>query len=131
MVGDIYDPQLAILLTGVVLDVKPTVSHDRRYITLELRPQTADAILNIQTITAAGSILVFQLPQVLIRSVRTTATVPDGGTLLISGLMSNHSFDANSGIPVVSDLPILGRLFGTDLKQREKRNLLILVTGTH
>ena len=73
--------------------------------------------------------LAIQLPSILIRTVRTTATVPDGGTLLISGLMTNSSFDANNGIPVLSDLPILGRLFGSDLRQRDKRNLLILCSA--
>jgi general secretion pathway protein D len=64
-----------------------------------------------------------------LRSVRTTVTVPDGGTLLISGMMTNHKFDAHSGIPFASDLPIVGRLFGTDLKQRERQNLVVLVTA--
>ena len=55
--------------------------------------------------------------------------MPDGGTLLVSGLMTDVKFDASSGIPFFSDLPIVGRLFGTNLKQREKVNLLILCTA--
>jgi len=73
--------------------------------------------------------LPIQLPSIQLRSVRTSCTLPDGGTLLLSGLMSDYRFEANSGIPLLSDLPIIGRLFGTDLRQREKSNLLIMVTA--
>ncbi len=137
--GGVYDPVIRTILTGTVLDVKPTVSHDRRYITLELRPGTADKLefdethsITVTIITGTGSAvydLPIQLPSIQLRSVRTSCTLPDGGTLLLSGLMSDYRFDANSGIPLLSDLPVIGRLFGTDIRQREKSNLLILVTA--
>jgi type II secretory pathway component GspD/PulD (secretin) len=129
--GGVYDPVIRTILTGSVLDVKPTVSHDRRYITLELRPGTADRLqFETQDIIILGwADLPIQLPSLQLRSVRTSCTLPDGGTLLLSGLMSDFRFDANSGIPLLSDLPVIGRLFGTDVKQREKANLLIMVTA--
>ena len=128
--GGVFDPVIQTILEGIVLDVKPTVSHDRRYITLELRPGTAQRLDLSRTETIGGIVsLPIQLPKIELRSVRCTVTLPDGGTLLISGLMSHHKFDAHSGIPFLSDLPIVGRLFGSDLKQRERQNLIILVTA--
>ncbi len=130
--GGVYDPVIQTILTGAVLDVKPTVSHDRRYITLELRPGTADRLdlSEVAHIIVLGlADLPIQLPSIQLRSVRTSCTLPDGGTLLLSGLMTDYRFEANSGIPLLSDLPIIGRLFGTDLRQREKSNLLIMVTA--
>jgi type II secretory pathway component GspD/PulD (secretin) len=73
--------------------------------------------------------LIVQLPTIEFRSVRTTVTLPDGGTILMSGLMLDNKFDAHDGVPFLSDLPIIGRLFGYDLKQRFKRNLLIVVSA--
>ena len=128
--GGVFDPVIQTILEGIVLDVKPTVSHERRYITLELRPGTAQRLDLSRTETIGGIVsLPIQLPKIELRSVRTTVTLPDGGTLLLSGLMSHHKFDAHSGIPFLSDLPIVGRLFGSDLKQRERQNLIILITA--
>ncbi len=128
--GGIYEPVVDTLLEGTVLDVRPTVSHDRRYVTLELRPGNA-RLTNMRRVNVGGGLinLAIQLPVIEFRSVRTTVTVPDGGTILMSGLMTDSKFDAHDGIPFLSDLPVLGRLFGYDLKQRFKRNLLIVVSA--
>jgi len=128
--GGIYEPVVDALLEGTVLDVRPTVSHDRRYVTLELRPGNA-RLTNLRPVTISGLSLnlIVELPVVEFRSVRTTVTLPDGGTILMSGLMLDNKFDAHDGVPFLSDLPIIGRIFGSDLKQRFKRNLLIVVSA--
>jgi type II secretory pathway component GspD/PulD (secretin) len=127
--GGTFDPIIKTVLTGTILDVKPTVSHDRRYITLELRPGTADRLDLSRIVRIGGSVdLPIQLPRLQLRSVRTTVTLPDGGTILLSGLMTETKHNVHNGIPVLSDLPIIGRLFGSDLKQDERMNLLIMVS---
>jgi general secretion pathway protein D len=126
--GVTYDPVLNTIMTGTILDVKPTVSHDRRYVTLTMQPSTADQLdWETQYIVGAG-VYPIQLPNIRLRSVRTTVIVPDGGSVLLSGLMTDVTFNSAAGVPFFSDLPILGRLFGSDLKQREKINLIVLVT---
>jgi len=128
--GTVYDPTIATILVGTVLDVRPTVSHDRRYITLNMRPATADQLnlVHVSTYIHGGAyVFPLALPSIRLRSARTTVTVPDGGTLLLSGLMESTKFDASTGVPFFSDLPVVGRLFGTDLKQRYKLNLIMLV----
>jgi len=136
--GAVYDPVISTIMVGTVLDVRPTVSHDRRYITMNMQPGTADHLeFDIRWLSSgpipelADNTLEFPiyLPNIRFRSVRTTVTVPDGGTLMVSGLMTDVKFDAESGIPFFSDLPVVGRLFGTNSKQREKVNLLILCTA--
>lgn len=125
--GGTYDPVIRTILTGTVLEVKPTVSHDRRYITLELKPSTASRLTFDIAYLQSEFRLPIYLPIIQLRTVRATVTLPDGGTLLLSGLMTETKHHAHSGIPVLSDLPIIGRLFGTDLKQDERMNLLIMV----
>lgn len=139
--GSVYEPVISTIMTGTILDVRPTVSHDRRYITLNMKPATADN-LSFETLGIAGIIidpetgavigtiaLEIQLPSIRLRSVRTTVTLPDGGTVLVSGLMTDLKFEASAGVPFFSDLPIVGRLFGTDVRQVERINLLVLVTA--
>ena len=127
--GDQYDPVISAIMTGIVLDVKPTVSHDRRYVTLTMQPATADQLdFDRQFITGPEVNLPIDLPIIRLRSIRSTVTIPDGGSILLSGLMTDVKFSSSSGVPFLADLPIIGRLFGSDLKQREKINLIVLVS---
>jgi type II secretory pathway component GspD/PulD (secretin)/Flp pilus assembly protein TadD len=137
--GSVYDPTLGTFLTGVVLEVKPTVSNDKRYITLDLRPGTATELTPPQIIflTNSGDVnngggtinLPVELPNLELRSINTTVTVPDNGTMLFSGLINDRKIDAKSGVPFFSDLPIIGRFFSNNNKERVRRNLLVLVNS--
>jgi general secretion pathway protein D len=128
-----YDPVIETMMEGTILDVRPTVSHDRRYVTLTMQPGTADQLTftTLTIVVGTGALQArypIMLPQIRLRSTRTTVTVPDGGTILLSGLMTDVKYHSASGVPFFSDLPIVGRLFGSDLKQREKINLIVLVS---
>ncbi|GMV80094.1 MAG: hypothetical protein AMXMBFR7_12780 [Planctomycetota bacterium] len=137
--GAVFDPVIRAFLIGVVLDVKPTVSHDRKYITLDVRPGTAVELTPPQILFISNGLdvnnplgninLPIELPNIELRSINTTVTVPDNGTLLFSGLINDRKIDSKSGIPFLSDLPIVGRLFSNNLKHRERRNLLVLVNA--
>lgn len=137
--GAVFDPVISSFLTGVVLEVRPTVSNDKRYITLELRPGTAVELTPplIIFITNGGNIqipggninLPIELPNLELRSINTTVTIPDNGTMLFSGLINDRKIDSKAGVPFLSDLPIIGRLFSTNNKERVRRNLLVLVNS--
>ena len=137
--GAVYDPVVSAFLTGVVLEVRPTVSHDRRYITMDVRPGTAIELTPPQIIfiTNGGDInnptgtinLPIELPNIELRSVSTTVTIPDNGTMLFSGLVRDNKYDGKTGIPLLSDLPIIGRFFTTNHRERVRRNLLILINA--
>jgi type II secretory pathway component GspD/PulD (secretin) len=137
--GAVFDPVIGSFLTGVVLEVKPTVSNDKKYITLELHPGTAVELTPplIIFITNGGNIatpggsinLPIELPNLELRSISTTVTIPDNGTMLFSGLINDRKIDTKTGIPMLSDLPIIGRFFSTNNKERVRRNLLVLVNS--
>jgi type II secretory pathway component GspD/PulD (secretin)/Flp pilus assembly protein TadD len=137
--GAVYDPVISSFLTGVVLEVRPTVSHDRRYITMDVRPGTATEITPPQIIyitnggdinNPSGSInLPIELPNIELRSISTTVTIPDNGTMLFSGLVNDSKIDTKTGIPLLSDLPIIGRFFSSNHRERVRRNLLILLNA--
>jgi type II secretory pathway component GspD/PulD (secretin)/Flp pilus assembly protein TadD len=140
--GAVYDPVVRAFMTGVVLEVRPTVSHDRRYITLDVRPGTATQLTPpiIVYITNSGDVnsgavgqttvnLPIELPNLELRSISTTVTVPDNGTMLFSGMTLDRKIDAKSGIPLLSDLPIIGRFFANNNKERTRRNLLVLINA--
>jgi tetratricopeptide (TPR) repeat protein len=130
-----YDPVIAVLTQGVVLDVRPIVSNDRKYVTLELRPSLAE----LQTIRSidinAGSgqgagvgQAIIQLPFLVMQRAETTVTIPDRGTLLISGFKDIIMRDMKSGVPFFEHIPVLNFFFTRKGKTNERRRLMILVT---
>ena len=129
-----YDPTIGTVQDGVVFDVRPTVSADRRYVQLDLRPSVAvvksiDNFLVIEpSLISPGAFI--QLPTLQVSMVRCSVSVPDGGTLLVGGL--NYGFEVNedAGVPVLSKIPVFGQLFTHRATDQEKQSLVILVKPT-
>ncbi len=127
----IADPIVGIIQDGLTLDVRPTVSNDRRYITLELQPTLADLIEPIPTFstTLASSFapVIIQLPELRIQQARVTVRIPDKGSILIGGLKNISTVDRQSETPLLADIPILSFLFSRKGCSNEISHLMILV----
>lgn len=126
----IAEPVIEILQSGVVLDVKPVINYNRKYITLELQPQVA-RIIELRDFTTtlgglAGSVT-FQLPSMTIQAAFTTVNVPDGGSVLLGGLKSLREIEARAEVPWLGRLPVIGFFFKKDGYDSETENLMILV----
>jgi type II secretory pathway component GspD/PulD (secretin) len=123
--------------TGPILDVVPYVLSDGFTINLALIPsvteftgyQTPPQIPNV-----TGNLNVVQVPTVLpsftVRQVVTTVNVWDNQTVVIGGLISSAVISTKDKVPVIGDLPIVGRAFQSQSKQTVKKNLMIFVTAT-
>jgi len=138
-----FDPELQTVSEGVVLDVEGTVSADRRYVTLTLRPSLAEATIEDFPIASGGIIgggggdngdqfatdaeQSIQLPTVDLTSVRATVSIPDRGTLLIGGQRVVDEVEREAGVPVLSKVPVFNRLFTNNSTVKDERTLLILV----
>ena len=146
-----FDPTLSVTQSGVVLDVEGTISADRRYVTLTLRPSLA-TVINIRTVQTTGegtgngntgntdqgnnNIIVniptgtIEAPELEITRVSTTVSIPDQGTLLIGGQRLVGEVEIEAGVPVLSKIPVLNRLFSNNSVTKDQRTLLILVKPT-
>ncbi len=138
--GGGYQANREVLEQGVTLLVRPTVSADKRYISLDIRTRTDkllsmdQTVMRITGMTDEGiptliAAMPIDLPSALVQDTRTYATIPDGGSILLSGLSINVNNRGKSGIPVASDLPVVGKLFSSRINQKEKRSLMILVNA--
>jgi len=126
----IADPVVDVVKEGVVLDVRPIVSNDRRFVTLELRPSVATLVRPLRvyrTTLGGGSSVSFEVPELQKQSLKTTVVMPDGGTLLIGGLKFYEEQDQVSGIPVLKDIPILSFIFSRRGKYTNMRDLIVLL----
>ena len=81
----------------------------------------------IGTNAAAGTI---QQPIVQRTQINTTVSVPDGGTLLLGGQTLAGEIEREAGVPVLSKIPFLKRLFTNRSMAKDEQVLLILVKPT-
>jgi len=126
----VADPVIDILRDGTILDVKPVVSADRRFITMEVRPTLAQVLEPIplfETSLAVGNEVEIQLPEIQIQRIRTTVTIPDGSTLMLGGLneVVNRRFE--SGMPFFRQIPFVSFLFGRKGVENSRKKTMILV----
>ncbi len=140
-----FDPEIDVIQSGVVLDVSATVSADRKYVTLTLRPQLS-RIIQIQSFPVFGGTNpdpndpnpppstattgFIQQPEIEITEVRTSVSVPDGGTLLLGGTTISGEIEREAGVPVLSKIPFLKRAFTNRGYARDESILLIMVKPT-
>ncbi|MBI5773541.1 MAG: hypothetical protein HZA89_07345 [Verrucomicrobia bacterium] len=136
-----YDTQP--IPTGPILDVIPYVCADGYTVQMTLIPSITEFVgyddpgpfnPSVQSVGAqtVGVPLTAQLPlpRFRIRQVTTTCAVWDGQTVALGGLISEDVRNVKDKIPMLGDLPFLGRLFRSESKAMQKRNMVIFVTPT-
>jgi general secretion pathway protein D len=137
--------------TGVTLEVEPVVGPDGVTIDLNLVPQVVefegfinygspilapsssflDTVANVIRSTPQNVITpnVINQPIFSTRKVTTSVSVWDGQTVVLGGLMREDVQKTEDRTPILGDIPIVGRLFRTNVDQHIKRNLIIFVTA--
>jgi type II secretory pathway component GspD/PulD (secretin) len=119
--------------TGFLLRVTPSVGADHRLITLVLEPEISEEVermsFNLVIPDYEGDAPI-ERPIVSRRKLTTKATVADGHVLVLAGLMTSQKSKRESKIPVLGNIPLIGRLFRSDSEVDSKTNLLIFVKAT-
>ena len=141
--------------TGVTLEVEPVVGPDGTTIDLNLVPQVVEfegfinygspifgtttpvtslnPITGITTLLTPPSVLltpnVINQPIFSARKVTTSVSVYDGSTVVLGGLMREDVQKTEDRTPIIGDIPVVGRLFRSNVDQHIKRNLVIFVTA--
>jgi len=122
--------------TGPVLDVIPVVLADGYTINLTLIPSLTeftgyDPSPTIPGINVANVVIVPTiLPHFTVRQVISTVNIWDNQTVVLGGLISSTVQSTTDKIPMLGDLPLVGRLFQSQTKTSVKKNLMIFVTAT-
>ena len=113
---------------GIILRVTPFITTDGM-VEMIVSPETSALADRSQWVPISsgpgGSITA---PVIDSRSADTVVVVPDGQTAVIGGLMENNKTQADSKIPLLGDIPLLGNLFKRKVKQTTKTELIIFLT---
>jgi general secretion pathway protein D len=158
VVGDFaaaHQPVIVVLSEGTMMSVQAVVSSDRRFVRLTLVPFFSQ-IGDVETFTFTGSVTTnsgtvvqdpsnpdgnvvqeqsrtvsgttVQLPTLATTTVTTTVSVPDGGTVLLGGIKRLREGRVERGLPLVSKIPYVSRLFTNVGIGRDAQSLMMMVT---
>jgi len=130
--------------TGVTLEIEPTIGENDFVIDLRFLPEivefegfinygspiqssSTDLLGNVTVATITENRI--EMPVFSKRSVNTSLTIYDGYTVAIGGLMREDVQNVQDKVPILGDIPLIGRLFQTKGENRIKSNLIIFVTA--
>ena len=99
------------------LEVTPQITPDNRIIMDLLVSQDS-----VGAFTPTGE------PSIDITQIETQALVGDGQTLVLGGIFQTEEIKGTEKVPMLGDIPFLGKLFRNDLRNIEKREILIFIT---
>lgn len=102
---------------GIVLEFLPKILNNSEVL-LEIKP----------SVNSLGQVLADGLPAVNSRSAETTVILKDGETLAIGGLIKKDELKTIKEVPLLADLPLLGKIFSAEEKSDIETELLIFIT---
>ncbi len=138
---------IGLVFVGSNLAISPTITKDKKNVLLNIvtlqndllrfRTHDVEAIVDNDEGTTDGGggeiqTVEYQVtvPETEASTVMTRVSVPDGGTLLLGGHKITAEVDKEVGVPVLSKIPLVGRLFSNRSTIRDNKILLILVKPT-
>ncbi|MEM8709773.1 MAG: secretin N-terminal domain-containing protein [Planctomycetota bacterium] len=101
---------------GVTMDVTPTIQATG-ILKIVIAQELSEVVGQFQTIPILDK-----------RTLNSEFLVADRQTIVLGGLMQDRRSDSENGVPVLKDIPLLGRLFRSDADETSKRELLVFVT---
>ena len=102
---------------GTRLAVTPTISSDG-YVMLDVA----------QEVNAATAEVAFDAPVISTRSIQTQLLVRDGHTAVLGGLTDRQQDESRSGVPILSEIPLIGWLFGSHVTRSTETELFVFLT---
>jgi general secretion pathway protein D len=106
--------------TGVVLSVRPHINAGG-LVTLEVSQEVSDVQVGV---TTSG----LNSPTINKRSAQTIVAVQSGDTMVLAGLIKDNKTAGSQGLPLLSEIPVVGALFGAKSDTTDRSELIITIT---
>jgi general secretion pathway protein D len=122
---------------GVLVNVQPSIDLDRGTISMAVRPTITRIVGTkpdpaVQYVTAANDIEGVQalVPELNVQEIDSVIQVRSGQPVIMGGLLQDRIEGNQSGVPVVSEVPVVGALFRDHYDRVQKTELVILLKAT-
>ena len=109
---------------GIVLNLRPRINEAGSEVTM----QVETIVSSVSQTAGSGSSDVFVAPTIDNRQVQTFVRVADNTPFIIGGLISSDSRDIESRVPILSDIPIIGRAFKRKDQDQLKKEVIVVLT---
>lgn len=121
------------LLLGITLNLRPRISADRQWVSLEIDATVESEIDENSGIVFApdgqgGRIALAEKRGSASRKVKTVARIPDRTPIVIGGLIAGKREVQEERVPLIGEIPVVGALFGTTDRELQKREIVIVLT---
>ena len=117
---EILIPDIEYLPVGIVLNIKPRISNDLKSVSMQIET----IITETEELTSG----VLEAPIINNRKVESHVKVLNNTPFIIGGLISNKKADQEGRIPVISKIPLIGKLFTWNTKQSLKKEVIVVIT---
>lgn len=113
------------IFVGILLNILPEISDDNK-IMLRINPSISE-LIHLKDREAKDDYRVVA-PDTKQKKLSTVVQVRDGETIVLGGLITDSELFSKNGIPVLQDIPLLGKLFGSKEKSKRKTELVFVIT---
>jgi len=111
------DFQVNTAQVGILLDVVPSINKDGQ-ITAKISPEVSSIIDFVSG----------YIPRTKVRRISSTVTVPDGKKIIVGGLLNSTITQKTTKLPLLGDIPILGKIFQHRYETMDNTDLIMEIT---
>lgn len=116
---------------GIILRVTPDVDIDHRTITMRVNPTVQSFVTWTEynyTVSTQAKPVSIRKPVIAARTIDTKITIYDGETIVLGGILKDTTKTINDRVPLIGEIPLIGRFFQSIGTESTKVNLLIFLT---
>lgn len=130
------DSEVQSVPEGVMINVLPTLDLDNERVSMSVRPTVTRVVNQVADPGVAFVAGQFNLdlqsliPEMSVQEVDTIMDVQSGQTMVLGGLMRDRVDSQQTGVPVLSEMPLMGSLFRKQVDNIEKTELVIMIKAT-
>jgi general secretion pathway protein D len=130
------DSQIKTVPEGVLINVLPSIDLDRNQISMQVRP-TVTRIDSVKpdpgvafVAATAGVDITSDIPELNVQEIDSVVRMKSGQAMVMGGLLEDRTSSEQNGVPVLSEVPMLGSLFRSQNDKVKKTELVIFLKAT-
>lgn len=115
---------------GIQLNVVPQIWGEKgNYVNLIIHPVVSTTSSSVDIVDGTTNTTLDQYPIIDTQEAETQLVIPDNGTVMMGGLIKEIKSNQVIGIPILADLPFIGKFFSRTVKNKQKVELFIFITA--
>ncbi|MBF0159647.1 MAG: pilus (MSHA type) biogenesis protein MshL [Magnetococcales bacterium] len=119
-------PKFSTFFSGIALDVTPQIASDGK-VMLHIHPMVSEVTTDQKQVTIGSEVQSYPLALNRVRESDSMVQANNGEVVVIGGLMKDIDINRKASVPLLGDIPVLGRLFSHDQEVARKSELVILL----